>query len=132
MTTIQEAQAIIDTMPAAMSAKGKKNPDAHFTINSNANPQLFMTWEDPNEVVYNTVHHFFKGDSFDDLAEKAQAWLAELPSAEEAKLNDFMKGLGKLIDNGKDAGISLEFMNPLLESMKRLSENVITYQPAGE
>lgn len=43
-----------------------------------------------------------------------------------------MGQLGKLIDAGKTDGIAVDFMNPLLDTMKRLSENVITYRPEPE
>lgn len=55
-----------------------------------------------------------------------------LPSAEQAKLNNFMGKIGKLIDAGKSEGIDVDYLNPLIDSMKRLSENVITHQPAKE
>jgi hypothetical protein len=40
-----------------------------------------------------------------------------------------MGQLGKLIDAGKSGGIEVDYLNPLLDTMKRLSENVITYRP---
>ena len=57
--------------------------------------------------------------------------LKKLPSAKDENTRAFMRDLGKLIDNGRKIGLEVEFMNPLVESMKRLSENIITHQPGG-
>lgn len=72
--------------------------------------------------------HFF-GDSFEQCVGKAEAFIMALPSAQQASLHAFMDKLGKLIDVGKSEGIAVDFLNPLLDTMKRLSENVLTYQP---
>ena len=52
-----------------------------------------------------------------------------LPSAEDAKRQQFMASLAKVLDLGRDNGIEVDFLNPLTETMKRLSESAITYQP---
>jgi hypothetical protein len=64
-------------------------------------------------------------------SQEAVAFINELPSAEQAKLHNFMGKLGHMIDAAKDDGIEVDYLNPLLDTMKRLSENVITYQPAS-
>ena len=51
--------------------------------------------------------------------------------AEQAKLNDFMSALGKVIDLGNQHGIEADYLNPLVASMKKLSENIITDQRAA-
>jgi hypothetical protein len=43
-----------------------------------------------------------------------------------------MGKLGTLIDFARDDGIKVDYLNPLVETMKRLSENVITHQPKKE
>ncbi len=73
--------------------------------------------------------HVLSGDDFAECLGKAQALIAALPSAEQARLQQFMNKLGDLIDIGRDEGIAVDFLNPLLDTMKRLSENVITYKP---
>lgn len=45
-------------------------------------------------------------------------------------LRAFMEKLGDVIDLGKSEGIEVSFVNPLVETMKRLSENIITHQAA--
>lgn len=58
----------------------------------------------------------------------ASAWkiIHALPTAEDAARARFTKAVGAAIEAGKDAGIDLEYINPLREMMVRLSENAIT------
>lgn len=131
MTTISEIYAAINPMPAMLSAKGKVRPDVTFMIHANSRITIHMNWKKP--FVFNEWEmdcECFSGETFEESLEKATAFIDELPSAEQAKLHHFMGKLGNLIDAGKDEGIEVDYLNPLMETMKRLSENVITYQPA--
>jgi hypothetical protein len=49
--------------------------------------------------------------------------------AEERDRAEFTRLLANAIDKGRSIGIEVDFLNPLTETMKRLSENAITYQP---
>lgn len=129
--TIDEIYAAINPLPAMLSKKGKVNPRVDFKIEANAGIAISMSWKKP--YAYNdweNDYECFLGDDFTAALGKAVAFINELPSAEQAKLHHFMGKLGKLIDAGKDDGIEVAYLNPLIESMKKLSENVITHQPA--
>jgi len=128
MTTIDEIYAGINPLPAMLSAKGKVNPDVQCMIAANAALTVYMSWKRPGGHNWETDCECFRGDFAEAVAE-ATAFINELPSAEVSKLRDFMGQLGRLIDAGKESGIDLDYMNPLLVTMKRLSENVITYKP---
>jgi hypothetical protein len=56
--------------------------------------------------------------------------IAALPSLDEARLREFQHDLGKLIDKGRDYGIDVDFVNPLIATAKRLAENALTDQRA--
>jgi len=51
-----------------------------------------------------------------------------LPTPEEAEHQEFLKLLARVVEKGKDIGVDGLVLNPLIESMKRLSENVITHR----
>lgn len=131
MSTIDEMYAAINPLPAMLSEKGKVKPEATVMMHANAGISIMLKWKKPychNEWEFEYEH--CGGATFEQCAEKAIAFIQDLPSAEQAKLNHFMGKLGNLIDAGKDDGIDLDYLNPLLDTMKRLSENVITYRPA--
>lgn len=47
-------------------------------------------------------------------------------SVKEAKKNEFISAMGRLIDQGREIDIDVEYMNPLTEMMGKLSTNIIT------
>ena len=51
---------------------------------------------------------------------------SELKTPEQQARNEFIRSLGKLIDQGNDIGIDIEMMNPLQQLMTNLSENIIS------
>lgn len=129
--TIDEIYAAINPLPAMLSAKGKVKPEVYVSIEANAGISLMMSWDKRRATYsYEREYKSCSGDSFQQAHDKAVDFIKELPSADQAKLHDFMAKLGKLIDAGKSDGIAIDYMNPLLDSMKRLSENIITYKPA--
>jgi len=131
--TIEEIYAGINPIPAMLSGKGKAKPAVDFKIEANAGISLTMRWRKP--YAYNDWENEYQaivGDDFAQCLGKAISFIKDLPTAEQAKLNHFMGKLGKLIDAGKDEGIAVDYLNPLIDSMKRLSENVITYNPAAK
>lgn len=128
--TIDEIYAAINPMPAMLSAKGKIKPEVDVNVAANAGISIIIRWKKYGAVSeWERDCQVFIGKDFAECLRKAQACIAALPSAEQARLQQFMNKLGNLIDIGKDEGIAVDFLNPLLETMKRLSENVITYKP---
>jgi hypothetical protein len=128
--TIQEIYAAINPLPAMLSAKGKSKPSVDVRIEANAGISITMHWLKPHcRTDWENEYKCFLGDSLDDALTKALEFINEMPSAEQAKLHHFMGQLGNLIDAGKSDGIDLDYLNPLLDSMKRLSKNIITYKP---
>lgn len=132
MTTIADIYTAINPLPGMLTTKGKVKPEVSLVIEANAGFAITMNW-DKRHAKYNFEREYktFIGATFEEALGKSISFIKELPSADQAKLHEFMGALGKLIDAGNADGISVDFMNPLLDTMKRLSENVITYKPAA-
>lgn len=129
--TIDEIYAAINPLPAMLSARGKIKPEIYLQIEANAGLTLMMSWDKRHATyAYEREYKSCPGKDFQEALDKAVAFIKELPSAEQAILHEFMGKLGKLIDAGKADGIAVDYMNPLLDSMKRLSENIITHKPS--
>jgi hypothetical protein len=130
MTTIEDIYAAINPLPAMLTAKGKVKPEVSLVIEANAGFAISMNWDKRHaRYSYERDYKTLVGSSFEEALGKAISFINELPSADQAKLHEFMGALGKLIDSGRADGIAVDYMNPLLDTMKRLSENVITYIP---
>lgn len=131
--TIEEIYTAINPLPAMLTDKGKRSPEVSVRIEANSRIDVSMNWTKRHaRSDWDKDYQHFFGDTFEEALDKATAFIRELPTADQAKLHDFMRQLGALIDAGKTDGISVDFMNPLLDTMKQLSENVITYKPQRE
>lgn len=73
-------------------------------------------------------YHGTVKEGFEVLFARANTFADGLPSIQEAKRNDFIASLGRIIDKGREIGIEVEFLNPLTEMMGKLSTNIIEYK----
>jgi tRNA C32,U32 (ribose-2'-O)-methylase TrmJ len=91
---------------------------------------------DPNswETVDTRVHleryekDALTDESLDTALREIQEWVTNVKPEEERKREEFLASLGRLIDRGRSIGIEVDFLNPLVESMRQLSENILTDQ----
>lgn len=129
MTTIDEIYAALNPLPAMLSEKGKVKPAVSFELEANAGICIQLRWQKFGTYRdFENEYEWCKGGTFDEALANAVKFISDLPSAEQAKLQDFMGKLGRLIDIGKSEGIPVDFVNPLIKTMKRLSENALTYK----
>jgi hypothetical protein len=129
MTTVANIYAAVNPLPAKLSAKGRREPTLKVEIEANAGFTITTTWKKRKATAdWDRDYNCFLGSDFNEVLEKVVAFINDLPSAEQSVLHEFMGQLGRLIDEGRADGIAIDFLNPLMESMKRLSENVITHK----
>lgn len=130
MTTIDDIYAAINPIPAQLSAKGKVKPSVEFRIEANAALSFMLSWRKfGSDRDWEREYEYFTGANFNEALVKVTEFVNDLPSAERSRLNHFMAQLGDLIDAGKSEGIDVDFLNPLIDTMKRLSKNVLTFKP---
>lgn len=132
----KDIQKRLNKLVEAMLAKGLKEPTAQFDVeNGRVEFRVYIRWQDPTKLTrpYSSdgLFEFIRNVDPKKAFEKAEQIIAALPSAEEAKLKQFMGALANVIDLGKSNGIELEFMNPLAATMKKLSDNILTDQRAA-
>jgi predicted RNase H-like HicB family nuclease len=125
--TVVDIQKRVDAFPAKMNAKGIAKPSVNFRVNANESLSVDAHWyAGAHYTDFKSSH--FKGDTPEDAISAFEAWIESLPSIEEARRAEFMSALASVIELGKGSGIEVDFVNPLVETMKRLSENAITDQ----
>ncbi|MGE3419349.1 MAG: hypothetical protein AB7I42_25105 [Bradyrhizobium sp.] len=125
-------QKRVDDLAVAMTAKGMREPHVQAEFKANEESRVYIKRKRGlgRDLLGGECYEFFTGEIGAAL-EKASAFIAEEPNAEEAKLNDFMAALGGVIDLGRQHNIETDFLNPLVATMKRLSENALTDQRAA-
>ncbi|GEM_PF-2883087 len=131
MTTIEEIYAAINPLPAMLSAKGRVKPRVAIEFEANSRVTVWLYWQ-ADKPRYGGEEELkgARGDTADEAIAEAIATITAMPSIKDARLHAFMADLGRLIDDGRSVGVDIEYLNPLTETMKRLSENIITYQPS--
>ena len=127
--TAEDIQNRVNALSGAMLLKGLAQPDPSVNIHANKQPFIHLCWADARDT-YGIAYHIERGDTVEDAFELAEAFITSMPDAEQRKLHEFMGALGKVIDLGRENGIEVGFVNPLVETMKRLSENIITHEAA--
>lgn len=125
--TIADIQKRIDAMPAAMNAKGLREPEAAFSISANSEISAYLRWTDKKRA-YGSRYEWVKGKTPAEILDKMDAFIAALPSPDETRKKEFMTALSDVIELGRQNGIEVDFVNPLVDTMRRLSENIITDQ----
>jgi hypothetical protein len=135
MTTVANTENIqkrLDGISGVMVAKGLREPHAQFNLKSHMQPDAHLRWKPAKDrgSYSSDKYEWIKGDSIEALLSNAEAFVAALPDRDQVRFNEFMTALGGVIDLGKENGIEVEFLNPLVATMKRLSENALTHQPA--
>lgn len=123
----KEIQTRLDAMPSAMAAKGLSRPRAEFDIRGNEAMQGMLSWDDKRSLC-SSKYEWVKGKTPTDVLRKMDEFIAALPTPEEARMKEFMTALSDVIELGRKSGVEVEFANPLVETMKRLSCNIITDQ----
>lgn len=129
MTPVQIA-AEIARIEKLLGNKGYYSPV--FTVRMNwIGYELSGVLEVRDDAHANGKTHFIHlsyEDGFGELFAQAEAYVADLPSIEDAKRNAFIAAVGRLIDQGREIGIEVDFLNPLTDMMTNLSTNIITKQ----
>lgn len=135
ITTIEEMYAAINPLPAMLSAKGRAETRVQIEFEANTSRvHIWLMWKKEHNPSYSgdMVRKLCAADTAEEAVAKALEEIAALPSMMQENQHAFMRDLGRLIDNGRKIGIEVEYLNPLVESMKKLSENIITHQPSAD
>lgn len=121
-----EIKNAMEDLSRAMLGKGLVNPVTQFHIDPFELGLVYLHWADPNSTY--GITEIIRDEPEVAIA-LAMEFITGLPSPEEAKRQQFMTALGRVIDMGRENGIEVDFINPLTDTMKRLSENAITHRP---
>lgn len=133
MTPVEIAENIA-RLEAVAAAKGYYTPSITLRLNW-IGYQLSADVEtraDANSPCKNKYIHIEYADGFAKMFTLIENYISEMPSIEDAKRDAFIAAVGRLIEQGRDIGMEVEFLNPLTAMMEKLSTNILTVQPAPE
>lgn len=124
----KEIQKRVDALAVAMAEKGLICPEVTFSVNSGSDINLMLKWENEGDKLYDWQYSHHRGGSPIEAINSAINWITDQPTKDERKFKAFMTAVASAVDMGRQNGIDVEFVNPLAETLKKLSENAITDQ----
>ncbi|OJF97607.1 hypothetical protein [Pararhizobium antarcticum] len=121
----------LSELVTAMLGKGLARPDASIVWPANSDLTILLSQARPGNNYAEDTFHYAKGKTIAVAFESARDCVDNLPSPEKARMQRFMKSLAGTIETGRECGIEVEFLTPLQETMKTLSNNILTDQRAA-
>lgn len=122
--TYEEIQKAVNEISKMLTDREVGHYACLFEVKSNSEPVFYMSSQD--KVFEGSSSKFIRGETPQEIIEKTKAFVMALPNKEDRNKQAFMAELASVIDKGKDLGIDVEYLNPLVEQMRSLSENIIT------
>lgn len=130
MMTEDEIQWAVNTLLADMVLRGLRSPVCNAWFNAEADPSIYMHWEEDGCPYGRT--ELGRGEDIAEALQNARDIIEAIPPKADRDKAEFTRLLANVIDKGRSIGIEVDYLNPLTETMKRLSENALTYQPAHD
>lgn len=118
--TIEEIQAELNKMPAALSAAGWVKPDARLAICANSRAHVYLTGSGEN-----ADYKFFHGDTPAECIAKAWASIKALPDPEQAILTTYSRKLADAIDYGHENNVPAKLVDPVRRAQKAVSDALL-------
>jgi len=127
MTTATKMHGACEALEKQIAEIGYATPQVAIHINWLSNP--FTVHIEHKSAKGGAAESKFLGaDTIEEAIKKADEYVADLPSVEEARMRDFTHALGRLIDQGREIGVDVDYINPLTKMMEKLAENCLTDQ----
>ena len=118
--TIEEIQAELNKMPAALSAAGWAQPEAEFSLRANSTSVVHLrSWHE------NNTYHFARGDTPAECIAKAWAFIKALPDPEQAILTPYSRKLADAIDYGHENNVPAKLVDPVRRAQKAVSDALL-------
>lgn len=124
--TETQIQSEVEALMDEMILIGLVNPECSAHIRAAEDPIIYMHWD--SELAQYGRTELGTGETISEAILGAWKILKSIPAKEDRDRDEFAALLAKAIDKGRDIGIDVDFLNPLTETMKRISENALTYR----
>lgn len=118
--TIEEIQTAVDELANALGEKGE-TANVSYEMNSHKWADLWLKLKDGYEV--------FHGATPAKAIEKARAYIAALPSPEEAVTREYLGKVASAIDYATKHSIADEYVTPLRGVTMAMTDNLLTKEP---
>lgn len=129
---IEEIQTALGELVAAMVEKGVIRPSAEFKIKSGANFYVYLWCAHETRQFDGGYLKTFSGGTPAECIDKARAYIAALPSPEEAVTREYLTRVASAIDYATENSIADEYVTPLRGVTCAMTENLLTEENSNE
>ena len=116
--TIEEIQAELNKMSAALSDAGWVMPNAQLVIPANGQIRVYLDGSGGN-------YTFQRGDTPAECIAKAWAYIKTLPDPEQAILTTYSRKLADAIDYGHENNVPAKLVDPVRRAQKAVSDALL-------
>ena len=120
--TIEEIQAELNKMPAALSAAGWVRVDAAMRLQANASPYVILA-ERYDPAGYKS--HIAHGDKYADCIAAAWEYIHALPDPQVTILSTYSRKLADAIDYGHENNVPAKLVDPVRRAQKAVSDALL-------
>ena len=129
---IEEIQTALGELVAAMVEKGAIRPSAEFKIKSGANFYVHLWCAPETRQFDGDDAKFCRADTVSECIDNARAYIAALPSPEEAVTREYLTRVASAIDYATENSIADEYVTPLRTVTCAMTENLLTKENSNE
>lgn len=124
---LEEIQTRITGLNAALIEKGYAVPDCDLTITGSGDVSVWVKCG--YYAKEGRIFESFDAATIGAALNAADKFIATLESMADYKKKEAVKSFGRAVDGLRAAGIEAEFVDPLSDTLKAMSENLLTHQP---
>ena len=125
--SLSEMQDRIAALDAALIEKNYSFPECGLTIEGSGPVNIWIKTGRHGEA--DRVFDGIEGDDLEGAFESAGRFVDRLEDMADHKKKQAVKQFGRAVDGLRDAGIEAKFVDPLSDTLKAMSENLLTHQP---
>lgn len=126
MNTVEEIQTALGELVAAMSDKGVITPRAQLHIDSGGRFNIHADAAYDTKPFGRENYFVFFGDTPAEVIDVARAYIAALPSPEEAVQREYLTRVASAIDYGTEHSMPDEYVAPLRGVSTAMTSNLLS------
>jgi len=124
--TVQDLILFAESSENLLREKGMLNPDVEVILNYTANTPVKVRVSFYAEIdLISTSFNLKQEKTIEDLLHEVHQYIASLSSIEQIKKEKFLQRFSDVIAEARELDLPIDFINPLEESMRSLSENIL-------
>ena len=128
--TIEEIQTALAELVAAMVEKGIVKPNASARIMTGSRHSIHLQCSHERKAFDGKDYFFLYGETLPQCLDDASAYIAALPSPEEAVTHEYLGKVADAIDFGTKHSIDDKYVTPLRGVTKAMTDNLLTKEQA--